>query len=95
MEEPGEPNGLAIEGLTYSACHNKHLFQWIGSAGITKKHYFSLLPTLFCMQLFNGTDLFTVSKMLGHKNIKTTQIYTKIVDQAKRKASERIKLDTL
>jgi hypothetical protein len=32
-----------------------------------------------------GTDIFMVSKMLRHKNIKTTQIYTKIINEKKRK----------
>jgi site-specific recombinase XerD len=39
-----------------------------------------------------GTDLYTVSKLLGHKDIKTTQIYAKIVDEKKREAASKIKL---
>jgi len=35
----------------------------------------------------------TVSKMLGHRELKTTQIYAKIVDDTKRKAADKIKLD--
>ena len=35
------------------------------------------------MLLTLGADLFTTSKLLGHKNIETTQIYAKIVDQKK------------
>jgi site-specific recombinase XerD len=40
-----------------------------------------------------GTDIYTVSKMLGHKDLKTTQVYAKIVDEAKRKAADRIQLN--
>jgi integrase len=83
-----------FEGLKYSAYNNKHLFQWIGAAGITKDITFLCFRhTYATLQLFNGTDIYTVSKMLGHKNLKTTQIYAKVVDEAKRKASQRIKLD--
>src|SRR5690554_2003 len=83
-----------FEGLKYSAYHNKHLFQWIGAAGITKDITFhSFRHTFATLQLFNGTDIYTVSKMLGHKDLKTTQVYAKIVDEAKRKAADKIKLD--
>lgn len=83
-----------FEGLKYSAYFNKHLFQWIGAAGITKNITFHCFRHTFAtLQLFNGTDIYTVSKLLGHKDLKTTQIYTKIVDENKRKAANKIKLD--
>lgn len=93
----GKPKDLAekvFDGLTYSAYQNKHLFQWIGAAGITKDITFHCFRhTYATLQLFNGTDIYTVSKMLGHKDLKTTQIYAKIVDEAKREATNKIKLD--
>ena len=83
-----------FERLKYSAYHNKHLFQWIGAAGITKDITFHCFRhTYATLQLFNGTDIYTVSKMLGHKNLKTTMVYAKIVDSAKREATNKIKLD--
>ncbi len=83
-----------FDGLKYSAYHNKHLFQWIGKAGITKDITFHCFRHTFAtLQLFNGTDIYTVSKMLGHKDLKTTLVYAKIVDESKRKAANSIKLD--
>jgi integrase len=89
-----------FEGLKYSAYHNKHLFQWIGAAGITKditfhcfRHTFAVLQLMPKSDGTPGTDIYTVSKMLGHRDLKTTQIYAKIVDKAKRTAANKIKLD--
>jgi len=95
-ESPQEmPQELFVfEGIKYSAYQNKHLFQWIGAAGITKDITFHCFRHTFAtLQLFNGTDIYTVSKMLGHKDLKTTQVYAKIVDEAKRTAADKIKLD--
>ncbi|WP_295939451.1 site-specific integrase [uncultured Alistipes sp.] len=92
--EPGEPTARVFDGLVYSAYHNKHLFQWIGSAGITKDITFHCFRhTYATLQVSSGTDIYTVSKMLGHKDIKTTQIYAKIMDAAKREAANKITLD--
>ena len=44
------------------------------------------------MQLTKGTDIYTVSKMLGHKKVTTTQIYAKIVDEKKEAAADAIRL---
>lgn len=33
--------------------------------------------------------------MLGHTNVRTTQIYTKVVDAKKETAADAIRLDTL
>ena len=42
------------------------------------------------MMLTLGVDLYTVSKLLGHTNIQTTQIYAKFVDESKKKAIDLI-----
>lgn len=37
-----------------------------------------------------GANIYTVSSLLGHTNVKTTQIYAKIVDENKRKTVDLI-----
>jgi integrase len=94
MGEPKEPNQKVFDDLHYSAHHNSQLLKWAISAGIQKHLTFHCFRhTYATLQLRNGTDIYTVSKMLGHKDLKTTQIYAKVVDQAKREATEKIKLD--
>jgi integrase len=83
-----------LPGLTYSAYWNRILKKWIKEAGITKPITFhSFRHTYATLQLSLGTDIYTVSKMLGHRELKTTQIYAKIVDQSKRDAADKIKLN--
>lgn len=89
-----EPTEKVFAGLTYSAYENKHLAKWIGLAGIKKEITFhSFRHTFATLQLSKGTDIYTVSKMLGHRDLKTTQIYAKIISQTKRDAADKIKLD--
>jgi integrase len=94
LGERKEPTYRVFEGLTYSAYENKHLYQWIGASGITKDITFHCFRHTFAtLQLSMGTDIYTVSKMLGHRELKTTQIYAKIIDQTKREAADKIQLD--
>ncbi|MEO6488617.1 MAG: site-specific integrase [Ferruginibacter sp.] len=94
LGEQKEPTAQVFAGLTYSAYSNKHLYQWIGAAGITKAITFHCFRhTYATLQLSKGTDIYTVSKMLGHRELKTTQIYAKIIDQTKRDATNKIHLD--
>ena len=48
--------------------------------------------TYATLQLAAGTDLYTISKMLTHSNVATTQVYADVVSDLKRKASEQITL---
>lgn len=92
--ERQEPDKRIFEGLRSASYHRKDLQDWIKGAGITKHITFHCFRhTYATLQLRGGTDLYTISKMLGHREIKTTQIYTKVVDEAKREAADRIKLD--
>lgn len=81
LGERKDPTWQVFTGLTYSAYENKHLYQWIGAAGITKDITFHCFRHTFAtLQLSKGTDIYTVSKMLGQRELKTTQIYAKVID---------------
>ena len=94
LGERKEPTKKVFEGLKYSAYENKLLYQWIEAAGITKDIKFHCFRhTYAVLQLSKGTQITTLQKLLTHKDLKTTMIYAKVLDQTKREATEKIKLD--
>jgi len=93
LGERREPEDKVFTGLRYDNTVST-LKKWLANAGIAKHLTFhGFRHTFATLQIAAGTDLYTVSKLLGHKDIKTTQIYAKIVDSLKKEASERIKID--
>ena len=63
---------------------NKHLKQVLINAGIEKKLSFhSSRHTFATVGITLGIPIEVISKLLGHKELKTTQIYAKVVDQVK------------
>mgnify|MGYP003574955782 CR=1 FL=1 len=88
----GEPEQQVFPGLK-KWDFDRLVPLWVKAAGINKQITFHCFRhTYATLQIAEGTDLLTVSKMLGHKSVKTTQIYTKVVDQRKREAADKIKL---
>lgn len=69
------------------------LQEWLKAAGITKHITFHKFRDTFAtLQLAAGTDIFTVSKLLDHANVTTTQIYAQLLPSAKRITTDRISL---
>lgn len=67
--------------------------KWISDAGIDKPVTFHWFRHFYATTLLaNGVDLYTVSKMLGHKSIQSTQVYAKVMDEAKRRAADMVRL---
>jgi integrase len=89
----GDSDAKVFQGLKYDQTVNA-LKKWLIHAGIEKRFTFhGFRHTFATLQIAAGTDLYTVMKLLGHKDIKTTQIYAKIVDSLKKEASEKIKIN--
>ena len=91
LGEAGSPDDRVFTGLKYSSYMNVELSKWMMRAGITKDITFHCgRHTFAVLQLTLGTEIFTLSKLLGHSELKTTQIYAKIVDEKKREAVNKI-----
>ena len=92
---PDRGNALGTDkvfaGLITLGRINEILPKWVAAAGIEKHITFhSARHTHATMMITLGADLYTVSKLLGHTNIQTTQIYAKIVDDSKVRAIKLI-----
>lgn len=80
-----------FKGLKYGAVYNSEIVRWCNRAGISKHITFhSARHTNAVLLLGNGADIYTVSKRLGHREIRTTAIYAKIVDQKMKEAANLI-----
>jgi integrase len=89
--DPKDKEARVFKGLKYSSYMNVALERWMLKAGITKNITFHCARhTYAILQLQHGADIYTVSKLLGHKNLKTTQIYADIVDQKRKEAVNRL-----
>ena len=94
LGEKGKPSERVFEGLKYSDSNNDKLKRWILRAGINKKITLHNFRHTYATLLLNkGADIFTVSKMLGHKNIKTTMIYAKVLSETKVNAANLIDIE--
>ena len=73
--------------LPTAAAANADLKRWMAVAGIEKKVTFHTARHTFATLILTlGADIYTTSKLMGHSNIATTQIYAKIVDEKKANA---------
>ena len=81
------PTDKVFPGFKYGVWVTNQLRRWCLSAGITKEITFHCARHTFAVLMLDlGTDIYTVSKLLGHKDISTTQIYAKVLDKNKQKA---------
>lgn len=70
----------------------KYLPAWSECSGVGKKIGWHTARHTFAIWLLEcGADIQTVSKLMGHKSIKTTMVYAKITDRLKREAISRLK----
>lgn len=86
--------GQVFKGMS-PALPALYLKEWVKAAGIDKHITFHCFRHTFAtLQIAAGTDIYTVSKLLTHSSVSTTQVYAEVVNELKRDASEKITLKT-
>lgn len=85
-------NNLLFPSLTGSYINDKNLRRsWkraLNNAGIDYIKFHALRHTYATRLFENGTSILTVSRLLGHGSIKTTEIYTHVLEDVKAKEVE-------
>ena len=87
----GDSDQKVFVGLRYSAYVTVALERWMLKSGIDRHITFHCARHTHATLLLNqGVDIYVVSKLLGHKNIKTTEIYAKVSNNKKTEAVNKI-----
>ena len=88
LGERKHPQERVFVGLKYGMTYNTELVRWCNRAGIPKHITFHCARhTNAVLLLENGADIYTVSKRLGHRELRTTAIYARIVDKKNKEAA--------
>lgn len=91
MGKRGDDEECVFTDIHTPSTTNNAIKLWVARAGIKKDITFHCARHTFAtMMLDLGNDLYTVSKLLGHREIATTQIYAKVLDKNKQKAISSI-----
>lgn len=91
MGDKGDAEDYIFGDIYSPSITNNIIKVWVAKAGITKEITFHCARHTFAtMMLDLGTDIYTVSKLLGHRELSTTQIYAKVLDKSKQAAVSSI-----
>lgn len=70
---------------------NRALVKWFKAAEVKKRAYYHMSRHSFAiLYLDKGGDIYTLSKLLGHKSIKTTEIYAQVLDKRKKETMNNL-----
>ena len=87
LGERGKANDKPFGNIPCTSSTNYEIKTWLVRAGIDKRITFHCARHSFAVMMLDlGTDIYTVSKLLGHRELTTTQIYAKVLDKNKQAA---------
>lgn len=89
MVDMGKDNDAVFPLMSWHAVRQQ-LKAWVKRAKIAKHVTFHTSRHTFAVMMLGVTDIYTVSKLLGHRELSTTQVYAKVLDKAKREAVDRM-----
>lgn len=88
--QPYDPKELIFKIPNYSTC-NKHLKRWIKAAGISKWISWHCARHSFAVNVLDkGANIKTVSTLMGHCDISTTEKYLHVLDKQKMDAVDSL-----
>lgn len=90
--QDGEASGTErVFDLPPQRTGSQILLRWSVAAGVKKQlHWHVARHTCAMLHISGGSDVFTVSKLLGHKSINSTLVYARIQDEQKRTAIDKL-----
>ncbi|MDZ4746497.1 MAG: site-specific integrase [bacterium] len=86
-ERPSKKSALVFTLPKTDDLFNRYLKRWVKVAGVDK-HVTSHIArhTFATLLITQGNDLYSVQHLLGHRDIRVTQLYAKLVDEKKKYA---------
>lgn len=91
MGDRGKAEDYIFMDILAPSATNNAIRVWVARAGIDKDITFHCARHTFAVMMLDlGTDIYTVSKLLGHRELSTTQIYAKVMDKNKQAAVSAI-----
>lgn len=91
QKDYNKSNNSLVFRLSTRSTMQIHLRKWVNDAKLKKNVTFhSARHTFATLLLTYDVDIYTVSKLLGHKDIQTTQVYAKLIDLKKDEAVDKL-----
>ena len=90
QKEGGMKEGNVFK-LNIHDATRKQINKWVEISKINKHVTWHVgRHTFACMAIEHDIDIYTVRDLLGHKDLKNTQIYAKIIDKKKKEAIDKL-----